>query len=164
MKKHATIYHILALVIAGSLLGCSGKPPAESAAISATPAADPKVAAVVTETAAIQRDESSASPTTREIAETKTNQVIQPPPFSIPETLPEETKILMTRLQGMQQFLQTNKIEGMSMDTIILNCGLPTRQTDDELVYRFDTGLGGHEWIFKIENGIVRRVEYASLD
>lgn len=42
--------------------------------------------------------------------------------------------------------------------------GEPSQATKSEMLYRFDSGLGGWEWRYEIEENTVRRMEKRSLD
>lgn len=53
---------------------------------------------------------------------------------------------------------------GSPMQDVLTIVGTPTESTPDILLYRFDSGLGGWEWLFALASDRVTSVEKRSLE
>ncbi|GMR13183.1 MAG: hypothetical protein BMS9Abin29_1385 [Gemmatimonadota bacterium] len=53
---------------------------------------------------------------------------------------------------------------GSPMRDVLTIVGTPTESTPDTLLYRFDSGFGGWEWIFALASDRVTGVEKRSLE
>lgn len=66
--------------------------------------------------------------------------------------------------QSMEAYLEGKDPAEVSVSWLKTRFGDPYSQTSTSLVYRFDTGLGGNEWEFQLEDAKIKRIIYRSLD
>jgi hypothetical protein len=70
----------------------------------------------------------------------------------------------ITALSEMHKLMKQWSPIGMSRDVIIESLGKPTSSNDQAMIYRFDHGEGGWQWVFEIENGLVSKVHKVGLE
>jgi hypothetical protein len=71
---------------------------------------------------------------------------------------------IITGLFEMHKLMAQWSPVGLPKDKIIELLGKPTSSSDKAMIYRFDHGEGGWQWVFDIENGLVSKVRKVGLE